>query len=179
MYFDVHDLKDNLLQMYEIHQAVANIEVEGKRFQDICFRIPISDIFHSRRRRRRRRQATALEDASNSNSIILGSSPTTTVATTTVLSTSSSSSDSSSTTVATTTVSSSDSSSTTTTTTAGSSSADDGWSEDLWADYDYDSEKKEEADRAAARIRIDYAKYGPRLEGQKRVDTSQVSGSPH
>jgi hypothetical protein len=134
--------------MYELYQSVANIEVDGKRYDDICFRLPISDIFHTRRRRRR--QAT-LEGP---NIINDNNSTTVTDLTTEAIN------------ITTTTPG-------TTTTTVRVGPGDD-WSDDLWADYDYDSEKKVEADRVVAATRIDFGKYGPRLESQKRVDASQV-----
>merc|ERR1719350_1972121 len=42
-----------LKEMFSIYKKVMEIEVEGRKFEDICARIPIADIFQTKRRRRR------------------------------------------------------------------------------------------------------------------------------
>ena len=43
-----------LLQILDLHQAVRAVTVEGKRYDDICEKIAITDITLAKRRRRKR-----------------------------------------------------------------------------------------------------------------------------
>ena len=40
-------------QMLEVHTAVHGIDIEGKRFLDLCETVSIADIFQAKKRRRR------------------------------------------------------------------------------------------------------------------------------
>jgi len=44
---------ENLRKMLEIHKRVGNIEVGGRRFSELCARVPIADIFQAQKRRKR------------------------------------------------------------------------------------------------------------------------------
>jgi len=44
---------DSIKEMYKINKRISNMEVEGRRFEDICAKIPIADIFQSNKRRKR------------------------------------------------------------------------------------------------------------------------------
>ena len=47
-----HD-KSNPLQILDLHQAVRAVTVDGKRYDDICEEIAITDITLAKRRRKR------------------------------------------------------------------------------------------------------------------------------
>jgi len=49
-----------LKEMLTLHKKIQDIEVEGQRFEHICSRVPIADIFQTKRRRKR--QATSEEE---------------------------------------------------------------------------------------------------------------------
>ncbi len=44
---------DGLIKILELHNRVRNVEMEGKKYKDICLDIPITDILLGSRRRRR------------------------------------------------------------------------------------------------------------------------------
>jgi len=47
-----------LQQMYKIYKRVGDIEVDGRRFSDMCARVPIADIFQTKKRRKRQVNST-------------------------------------------------------------------------------------------------------------------------
>eukprot|EP00088_Acartia_fossae_P046862 TRINITY_DN5073_c0_g1_i2.p1 TRINITY_DN5073_c0_g1~~TRINITY_DN5073_c0_g1_i2.p1 ORF type:complete len:1105 (-),score=246.34 TRINITY_DN5073_c0_g1_i2:820-4134(-) len=53
---------DNILtpeaiqKMYQVYKRISEIEVNGKTFDNMCFKVPVGNIFHTERRRRRRRR---------------------------------------------------------------------------------------------------------------------------
>merc|ERR1740123_814402 len=56
-----------LKEMFTIYKKVMDIEVEGRKFEDICARIPIADIFQTKRRRRRQAdEGITIEPLANS-----------------------------------------------------------------------------------------------------------------
>merc|ERR1719234_811248 len=55
-----------LKEMFTIYKKVMDIEVEGRKFEDICARIPIADIFQTKRRRRRQAEGITIEPLTNS-----------------------------------------------------------------------------------------------------------------
>jgi Niemann-Pick C1 protein len=50
-----------MIKLYEIHRAVNDLEVEGKRYKDFCFMVPITDITLASSKRRRRRELPSTE----------------------------------------------------------------------------------------------------------------------
>ena len=42
--------------MYQVYKRISEIEVNGKTFDNMCFKVPVGNIFHTERRRRRRRR---------------------------------------------------------------------------------------------------------------------------
>jgi hypothetical protein len=145
-----------IVQMYEIHSAVAAIRVDGKAFTDICTKIPIGDIFHTRRRRRDAAVAALLPPSKiNSDGMTNGtdaknnSGPT--------LDVDEALSDDEAQPAA-----------------AAATAVEDDHYDTLWADYDYSADIKAQVDTERQKIRIDFDKYGPKKPGQKRVDDTQV-----
>jgi hypothetical protein len=53
--------------MYEIHASVANINVEGQTFEDLCTKIPVVGLFHRSRHRRENTEAVAIPMAALSD----------------------------------------------------------------------------------------------------------------
>ena len=45
---------ESIQEMYRLHEQIENIVIDGKRFKDICEKVPIADIFQTKRRRRKR-----------------------------------------------------------------------------------------------------------------------------
>ena len=44
---------ESIQEMYRLYERIENISVNGKKFQDICEKVPIADIFQTKRRRKR------------------------------------------------------------------------------------------------------------------------------
>ena len=44
---------DGLREMFHLHQSVNSIDIDGKKFKDICSKVAIADIFKTGRRRKR------------------------------------------------------------------------------------------------------------------------------
>jgi hypothetical protein len=134
--------------MYELHAAVSAITVEGKTFADICTRVPIADIFHSTRpsptRRRDRRSAIRTETEE------LTPPPTAPPPYVNASVVSEEDPLSSPTEIPSPTVP------------KDTKKTSDDVYDTLWADYDYDYDRKVAAETAAARIRIDFDKFGRR-----------------
>ncbi len=94
--------------LLDMHKRVQQMTYQDKRFEDVCLKIPITDILLGNKRRRRRRQA--VEESQTSSTTLSSSTSTTTEPSTTTSTTAS-------TTIATTTTSTTTSTTTTTTTT--------------------------------------------------------------
>jgi len=45
---------ESIQQMFELHQKIAAINIDGKTFDDICTKLPVANIFHTDKRRRKR-----------------------------------------------------------------------------------------------------------------------------
>ncbi len=51
---------DSLLEMLELHKQVVRIRAHGKSWEDLCYRIPIADIFLTKRKRRQTQVNTSV-----------------------------------------------------------------------------------------------------------------------
>ena len=144
--------------MFELHTAIAAIRVKDKTFADICTKIPIADIFHSGRRRRRDVVTVnaAAADISTNGSVAL---PTVT--------------DDGPTLEVDKELSEGKTEAVAELEAAKEAAVEDHY-DSLWADYDYSEDIKAKVDLAKGRLRIDFAKYGPKVAGQKRVDDDKV-----
>ena len=144
-----------IVQMYEIHAAVAAISIQGKTFTDICSKVPIADIFHSRRRRRDavagpKALEIGADDRTPANDTVTQDGEGPLMDAGDVLTEDSPAA-----------------------APAKVSPVEDHY-DALWTDYDYDESIKVEADKARSRIRIDFNKYGPKKAGEKRVEDTKV-----
>ena len=52
---------EGMLKLLELHRAVNSVNVDGKVYNDFCFKIPITDLF-GKTKKRRRRQVTDFFD---------------------------------------------------------------------------------------------------------------------
>ena len=63
--FTTHDenvlTPEGMLKLLELHRAVNSVNVDGKVYNDFCFKIPITDLF-GKTKKRRRRQVTDFFD---------------------------------------------------------------------------------------------------------------------
>ena len=156
------------IQMYEIHMAVAAIRVQGKTFADICSKIPIADIFHTRRRREAilpepEVDFPAISNASEwrANSTANKDDHGPVLDAAEALGENKTAVESQSAVVAKSAV-------------AEKSAISEDHYDSLWADYDYDEEIKAQADTARSQVRIDYEKYGMKKAGEKRLEDEKV-----
>jgi hypothetical protein len=157
--------------MYEIHMAVAAIRVDGKTFADICTKIPIADIFHSGRRRRRRDAAAADQSSYSAAELSTNSSAATLI----TINETAALQDGGAILAAELELAEDTAEGAAATEKEEEEEEEEGDHYDsLWSDYDYDEELKAKAETERGRLRIDFAKYGPKLAGQKRVDESKV-----
>ena len=129
--------------MYELYSSVVAIRVENKTYKDICTKVPIADIFHTRQRARRSAVLTVEEpepvsgtadqqySTSHSSSLPHRNSTATLDSKASM-------------------------------TTQKPKDAKEDIYDTLWADYDYDYDIKVAAKAAAARVRIDFEKFGAR-----------------
>jgi len=159
--------------MYELYMSVMTIRVENKTYADICTRVPIADIFHTRQRGRRAAVLTedTLPSTSPSDSDAGGSAEWQPANMLDNLPLSRSLrpfsaedgqqiSDPSS------SKSSLDNEGLVVNLTTTALPGEDLY-DTLWADYDYDYDKKVATAAAAARVRIDFDKFGIRRKTSK------------